>query len=306
MRRNAFTLIELLVVIAIIAILAAILFPVFAQAKLAAKKTVCLSNAKQIGLAHYMYVGDYDDTTEKLGEGPDWTNQLYPYVKNEDLFMNPLRNDFDSGCLKAVAGGATPPGAGSDEPGCRYVGYGYNWGPIKRRGGGLLGRQQPDPNYPGQLWIPGINMSQITSPADMFAYSISYDTPRITMGIQFRMCTFVGTTNGQMYFGGQWPSVYADGHAKTIAWVGGFGDDAAENHEFAVPANLNLTVDFCQDPSTLVDTSGDSNGSGGNQADGEEGNFPTGTTCAMLPRIFASWPHGTYSSGASTPTFWGN
>src|SRR5471030_1235714 len=61
-RQLAFTLIELLVVIAIIAILAAILFPVFAQAKLAAKKTVSLSNIKQINLASLMYANDYDDT----------------------------------------------------------------------------------------------------------------------------------------------------------------------------------------------------------------------------------------------------
>ena len=59
--RTAFTLIELLVVIAIIAILAAILFPVFAQAKAAAKKTVCLSQTKQIGLGTLLYANDYDD-----------------------------------------------------------------------------------------------------------------------------------------------------------------------------------------------------------------------------------------------------
>jgi len=60
--KKAFTLIELLVVIAIIAILAAILFPVFAQAKLAAKKTSDLANMKQLGTASIMYAGDYDDT----------------------------------------------------------------------------------------------------------------------------------------------------------------------------------------------------------------------------------------------------
>ncbi|MEL4411502.1 prepilin-type N-terminal cleavage/methylation domain-containing protein, partial [Shewanella algae] len=61
--KRAFTLIELLVVIAIIAILAAILFPVFAQAKAAAKKSACLSNTKQIGTAFNLYLADYDDTT---------------------------------------------------------------------------------------------------------------------------------------------------------------------------------------------------------------------------------------------------
>ncbi len=59
---SGFTLIELLVVIAIIAILAAILFPVFAQAKMAAKKTVALSNEKQVGLSILMYNNDYDDS----------------------------------------------------------------------------------------------------------------------------------------------------------------------------------------------------------------------------------------------------
>ncbi len=65
-RSQAFTLIELLVVITIIAILAAILFPVFGQAKESAKKGVCLSNTKQISLAFTMYVSDYDDMTPPL------------------------------------------------------------------------------------------------------------------------------------------------------------------------------------------------------------------------------------------------
>src|SRR5690349_23071232 len=73
-RRSAFTLIELLVVIAIIAILAAILFPVFAQAKLAAKKAAGLAQMKQMGAAVMMYAGDYDDGIPTW----DWYQAIYP------------------------------------------------------------------------------------------------------------------------------------------------------------------------------------------------------------------------------------
>ena len=103
--RKAFTLIELLVVIAIIAILAAILFPVFAQAKEAAKKTVDLSNLKEQGTALTIYSTDSDDmfpqtswesslTTQPMNPGGKyqihWTYLMQPYIKNWDLFVSPV------------------------------------------------------------------------------------------------------------------------------------------------------------------------------------------------------------------------
>jgi len=122
MKKNAFTLIELLVVIAIIAILAAILFPVFAQAKLAAKKTMSLSNIKQVNLASILYQGDYDDTYAlAFGNDPtqygwdnydlqnfpynwvpnepgwatyaqmSWPTLLLPYLKSTNIYQDPVQ-----------------------------------------------------------------------------------------------------------------------------------------------------------------------------------------------------------------------
>lgn len=95
---RAFTLIELLVVIAIIAILAAILFPVFAQAKAAAKTSVALSNTKQIGTAQQIYLADYDDTYPVrrfcLQTTPrtmySWKQAMHPYMKNKDIWVDPV------------------------------------------------------------------------------------------------------------------------------------------------------------------------------------------------------------------------
>jgi len=125
--KKAFTLIELLVVIAIIAILAAILFPVFAQAKVAAKKTTAISNQKQVNLGFALYSGDYDDVFPRQdgceqgsalnpalknnpGPGDGCTSSpfynrtnhysfqkwIMPYVKNVDLFKHPGRGVNDA------------------------------------------------------------------------------------------------------------------------------------------------------------------------------------------------------------------
>jgi prepilin-type N-terminal cleavage/methylation domain-containing protein len=93
-RRKGFTLIELLVVVAIIAILAAILFPVFAQAREKARQTTCASNLRQLGLSAMMYMQDYDDRYvpwygSHPTNGQGWSSILTPYVKNEQMFTCP-------------------------------------------------------------------------------------------------------------------------------------------------------------------------------------------------------------------------
>jgi prepilin-type N-terminal cleavage/methylation domain-containing protein len=145
MPKRAFTLIELLVVIAIIAILAAILFPVFAQAKAAAKKTSCLSNVKQLATGTLIYTADYDDQFP-LGSGRDpggsgwwqdtilnfpfdsdptpfyvniskdaWMNTTMPYVKSHNMYDSPVSNKIHPGWIGPNSTGKN-----------KYAFYAYN------------------------------------------------------------------------------------------------------------------------------------------------------------------------------------
>jgi prepilin-type N-terminal cleavage/methylation domain-containing protein len=112
MNTKAFTLVELLVVIVLIAILSAMLFPVFTRAREKARQSGCLSNLRQIGMAYMLYTSDYDgyfpyavsfgaklDTTgsspdeyQKILEAPLITNVLQPYIKSKEIFHDPSEN----------------------------------------------------------------------------------------------------------------------------------------------------------------------------------------------------------------------
>lgn len=140
---RGFTLIELLVVIAIIALLAAILFPVFARARENARRSSCQSNLKQIGIGLLQYSQDYDDRVSRDWYGPDhdasgvggrykWMDAIYPYIKNTQVFVCP--SDVLGVMPTANSAYVYHPGDGSGGSGYNYGSYGcnnayYNIGP---------------------------------------------------------------------------------------------------------------------------------------------------------------------------------
>lgn len=247
-RKTGFTLIELLVVIAIIAILAAILFPVFAQARAKARGTACLSNCKQLGTAYAMYVQDYDETSPNgRGSGWEWWTEMQPYMKSIELLYCPDRTD---GNPYTQGGGAKSSGPFLLK---RYVGYGYNWGPIGWRGGGLLEAQQADPNSPGSSHIPGKSLAAIQYPAQTFAFGDTYDTPRMTVGIGFAGDTWRGGTTASLrHSGGMWNFAFVDGHAKAVKMNGGYMAGGFSGR-MVIVANQTLgETAYCSDPDAII------------------------------------------------------
>lgn len=178
LQRKGFTLIELLVVIAIIAILAAILFPVFAQAKASAKKAADLSNFKQTGLAFIMYSTDFDDTAVACMQGPpgdegffyDWTKDtidgqmIYPYTKNWAIVHNPAdAQATDATALADMGFPANATGKQKDYAVAISSSEGYNYMAFSPMFTDALGMAQFTP----------INLSQLTQPAECIMLSDS-------------------------------------------------------------------------------------------------------------------------------------
>ncbi len=252
-KRNAFTLIELLVVIAIIAILAAILFPVFAQAREMARRTSCLSNMKQLGLSVMMYTQDYDETFARTNNGANGHcshaeyTLYYPYFKDEQILQCPDGGDSQGDTIDSCvfAQGIMPK---PSDPNF-HTNYGYNWGPLIYAGGGLHGAEVDDP-APGEHWQPGVTMAGIVAPADTFVYSDSYDTYRPTMGMDWVLDSYHGGySQSGVRHDGKWNVVFADGHAKEVQFK--FGN--VGTHRYGMPSNSSFWPDYCADPNATID-----------------------------------------------------
>jgi hypothetical protein len=179
--KTGFTLIELLVVIAIIAILAAILFPVFAQARESARATACLSNTKQIALGQLMYAQDYDETiipwinvdrnqyalADQLPAV--WTSLLQPYIKNKQILFCPSFSDAatakamdQADCDGDGTPGSASPGWVPPPPDGYYLAhYGIA---FSNKGGGCT-KTAPYAAYPGSDFKTTMSLATIVSPA---------------------------------------------------------------------------------------------------------------------------------------------
>lgn len=268
--KRAFTLIELLVVIAIIAILAAILFPVFAQAKEAARKTACLSNVKQQGLAFAMYAGDYDDSTELFkvinggnttvyGAAPGrtepyiyngevtgagyWFDLLQPYVKNFGVVYCPDRTLIDPGDTQ----GFVPPGSSNLE-----VGYGYDDGFISDSGFGMTSQVQA---ANGHYIRPGKNLSSVVAPAQMVAFGDSYDTGSMSAAMDNIFSGSDGPIGtSKIRHMAHLNFAFVDGHAKNVIMVAGLFKNAAGTHgPVARPSSQADALMWCYDPNAISD-----------------------------------------------------
>jgi prepilin-type N-terminal cleavage/methylation domain-containing protein/prepilin-type processing-associated H-X9-DG protein len=204
LRRNGFTLIELLVVIAIIAILAAILFPVFARAREAARTTYCRSNLKQIGNAVMMYAQDYDETMPLWGQNPNPFNAgsyiywlLDPYIKGLQATSAEKKNVWVCPSRRGTSGNNS---------------YGYNYlrlGYVTTATTGYLGVY----NRPAPL-------ASLMAPADTVCFVDGTDVVRPPYGVQVNGNP--DTVGGWHYGGplqdndGQTNVLWCDGHVKQM------------------------------------------------------------------------------------------
>ncbi len=199
-KKKGFTLIELLVVIAIIAILAAILFPVFAKAREKARQATCLSNEKQIGLATMQYVQDYDEVypmcswyqAYTLGNTSGLFHPLAPYMKSVGMLKCPSR--------AGLVGYQQNSQSTHSVFGCDYTGTG--WGGIQNTAAA---------------------QAEMVSPASVvMVLDMGYDRAWGEQDYAFRASW---QSEAYMHHSGGWNIAFADGHAKWYKLLGAYSGD---------------------------------------------------------------------------------
>ncbi|RYX80286.1 DUF1559 domain-containing protein [bacterium] len=207
-KNKAFTLIELLVVIAIIAILAAILFPVFARARENARKASCMSNLKQVGLGFMQYSQDYDENVVPIRTGNassayfSWSQIIQPYIKSTQVLVCPSNSKVQS--------------------------YAYNMS-----SGGAPNRSLATYNYPAQtvFLVDAIGSNTLGANQSLLFFIAGFDaygreqTRIVTAGLptSSSACTPEALSNPAVHLEGS-NYMFADGHVKWLKYnAGGTG-----------------------------------------------------------------------------------
>jgi prepilin-type N-terminal cleavage/methylation domain-containing protein/prepilin-type processing-associated H-X9-DG protein len=216
-RNKGFTLIELLVVIAIIAILAAILFPVFARARERAKLTTCSSNLKQVGMALSMYAQDYDGFITKVLVGKGWSSVLFDskYLSSNQVCFCPSIAPGNKK-ITNITDPYTPPGASTRR--YDYVTYGI----YCRLGSASADSYEVNVDTTQNAWTELMNLEKVDAPSN---YVLMTECSNFANTPPFPVWVFsAGTSNG----GGNAPyaaidlkrhngvaeTLFADGHVE--------------------------------------------------------------------------------------------
>jgi prepilin-type N-terminal cleavage/methylation domain-containing protein/prepilin-type processing-associated H-X9-DG protein len=245
---RGFTLIELLIVIAIIAILAAILFPVFSRARENARRSSCQSNLKQLGLGIMQYTQDYDERmprSQYLDDGNDsWKDNIYAYVKSTQVFScpsNPAKN-LTSNTVWPISGNYAANVFNGQSPASTGYGNYECYGAF------------------GSLYFDGPIISSLISPSELIALAEqgALDVPPTTVspGVDFGAWYEGGRNTPYMGHLQTANFLFVDGHVKSLKWVQTFnsanGCTGSAKVNMWHRANLDASTALCGNMNAAV------------------------------------------------------